>query len=176
MPKARQADLFQSAAAPLALCEPATLALVNDTDLAAILAAVSRAVASRVLKRNCLSSWSAVVDYLTSQIGFEQRENFRVLFLDKRNGLIADETMGVGTVDHVPVYPREVARRALELNACALILSHNHPSGDPTPSSADIQMTKEIMAALKPFGIVVHDHIIVGRAGDHTSLKSKQLM
>jgi DNA repair protein RadC len=101
-------------------------------------------------------------------------ERFRVLFLDKRN-LIADEAMGQGTVDHVPVYPREVARRALELNASALILVHNHPTGDTKPSSTDVAMTRQLVDALKPFGILIYDHIIVGR-GKHTSLKQLKVL
>jgi DNA repair protein RadC len=103
------------------------------------------------------------------------KEQFRLLFLDKRNGLIADEVQQSGTVDHTPVYPREVVKRALELSASALILVHNHPSGDPTPSPADIKMTREIMEIAKPLGITVHDHIIVGREG-HASLKGLKLI
>ena len=103
------------------------------------------------------------------------RGDFRILFLDKRNGLIADEVQGRGTVDHTPVYPREVMRRALELSATAIMLVHNHPSGDPTPSSADIQMTQNIIAVAKPLGIAVHDHIIVGREG-HASFKGLRLI
>ena len=103
-------------------------------------------------------------------MAFAEVEQFRILFLDKRNGLLADELQQTGTVDHTPVYPREVVRRALELNASALILVHNHPSGDPTPSQADIAMTREIADISKPLGILLHDHIIVGRNG-HASLK-----
>ena len=108
-------------------------------------------------------------------MAFEGREIFRVLFLDRKNGLIADEVRGSGTVDHTPVYPREVIKRALELSATALILVHNHPSGDPTPSQADIQMTKAIINIATPLGIAVHDHIIVGKAG-HASLKGMKLI
>lgn len=116
-------------------------------------------------KRSPISSWSALNDYLKSRIIENGREEFRVLFLDKKNHLIADEVMGVGTVDHAPVYPREIARRALELDASSLILTHNHPSGDPTPSAADIDMTKQIVDALKPLRIAVHDHVIAGAHG-----------
>ena len=107
--------------------------------------------------------------------GFADREQFRVLFLDKRNALIADEVQQTGTVDHTPVYPREVVKRALELSASAVVLVHNHPSGDPTPSHADIQMTKAIMEVAGPLGISIHDHLIVGKDG-HASLKGLQLI
>ncbi|OZA96016.1 MAG: hypothetical protein B7X67_24720, partial [Rhizobiales bacterium 39-66-18] len=108
-------------------------------------------------------------------MAFAEREQVRVLFLDKRNQLIADEVVQQGTVDHAPVYPREVVKRALELSATAIILCHNHPSGDPTPSRADIDMTRKIIDIAKPLGIDVHDHIIVGRDG-HASLKGLRLM
>ena len=108
-------------------------------------------------------------------MAFEPREQFRILFLDKKNVLIADEVQQSGTVDHTPVYPREVMRRALELSATAIILVHNHPSGDPTPSRADIEMTKTIIETARPLGVTVHDHIIVGRNG-HASLKGLQLI
>jgi DNA repair protein RadC len=106
---------------------------------------------------------------------FDNKEAFRILFLDKRNQLLADEVQGVGTVDHTPVYIREVIKRALELSSTSIILVHNHPSGDPSPSRADIDMTKMIVAAGKPLGVNVHDHIIVGRQG-HASLKALGLM
>ena len=112
-----------------------------------------------------------MLDYLRAAQGYEHREQFRVLFLDKRNRLIADEVQQQGTVDHTPVYVREVVKRALELSATAIVLVHNHPSGDPAPSRADIDMTKQIVAAAKPLGIAVHDHIIVGRDG-HASIKA----
>jgi DNA repair protein RadC len=116
-------------------------------------------------KRPLISSWSALLAYVRTGLAHEPREQFRVLFLDKKNQLIADEKLGDGTVDHAPVYPREVARRALELSASAVILLHNHPSGDPAPSSADIDMTRQIVEALKPLRITVHDHLVVGRDG-----------
>jgi DNA repair protein RadC len=122
-----------------------------------------------------LSSWSAVLDYCRTAMAFEDKEQFRILFLDKRNQLIADEVQQTGTVDHTPVYPREVVKRALELSATAIILVHNHPSGDPTPSRADIQMTHSIVETAKPLGISVHDHIIVGKDG-HASLKGLKLI
>jgi len=144
-------------------------------DLAIVAAVNQRAMRSAVRQREVLSSWSAVLDYCTAVMAHEAREQFRILFLDKKNALIADEVQGTGTVDHTPVYPREVVRRALELNATALILVHNHPSGDPTPSRADIEMTKTIMSTAKPLGIVVHDHVIVGKNG-HASLKGLRLI
>ncbi len=122
-----------------------------------------------------LSSWSAVIDYCRTSMAFADKEQFRVLFLDKRNQLIADEVQQKGTVDHTPVYPREVVKRALELSATAIVLVHNHPSGDPTPSRADIQMTMTIIEVARPLGIEVHDHIIVGKDG-HVSLKGMRLI
>ena len=122
-----------------------------------------------------LASWSQLIDYCRSQMAFESVEQFRILFLDKKNRLIADEVQQVGTVDHTPVYPREVIRRSLELSATALILVHNHPSGDPSPSSADVRMTQEIADVAKPLGIVLHDHIIIGRSG-HVSLRGLKLI
>jgi DNA repair protein RadC len=145
------------------------------TELKIVQAAAGRLVRGQVKKRPALSSWSAVLDYCRTAQAFADREQFRVLFLDKRNHLIADEVQQVGTVDHTPVYPREVVKRALELSATAIILVHNHPSGDPTPSHADIQMTEQIIAVAQPLGISVHDHIIVGKEG-HASLKGLKLI
>lgn len=145
------------------------------TDLKLVRAAGLRMAKGEVRKKTVLSSWSQVIDYCRSAMAFETREQFRILFLDKRNGLIADEVQQTGTVDHTPVYPREIVKRALELSASAIILVHNHPSGDPTPSTADIQMTRQIVDIAKPLGISVHDHIIVGREG-HASFKGLKLM
>lgn len=145
------------------------------TDLKIIEAAARRVAKGAVGKRPVLSSWSAVLDYCRTAMAFADKEQVRLLFLDKRNAVIADEVHQSGTVDHAPVYPREVVKRALELSASALILVHNHPSGDPTPSSADIKMTREIIDVAKPLGIAVHDHIIVGREG-HASLKGLRLI
>jgi DNA repair protein RadC len=132
--------------------------------------------ARREIERKlALSSWNEVIDYCRSSMAFSDKEQFRLLFLDKRNQLIADEVQQTGTVDHTPVYPREVIKRALELSATALILVHNHPSGDPTPSQADIQMTRTIIDIAAPLGISVHDHIIVGKNG-HASLKGMRLI
>ena len=119
----------------------------------------------RVRKRTVISSWSALLDYVRTALIHEPREQFRVLFLDRKNQLIADEIMNHGTVDHAPVYPREVMRRALEVSASALILVHNHPSGDPTPSAADIDMTRQIIDAGRPLRISIHDHLVGGRDG-----------
>ncbi|MEZ5854299.1 MAG: DNA repair protein RadC [Hyphomicrobiaceae bacterium] len=138
-------------------------------------AAALRTMKSQLMGREVLSTWTAVLEYCRAAQGFLDRECFRILFLDKKNKLIADEVQQVGTVDHTPVYVREVVKRALELAATALILVHNHPSGDPTPSKADIEMTRLIMAAAKPLGVAVHDHIIVGRSG-HASLRSLKVI
>jgi DNA repair protein RadC len=138
-------------------------------------AAANRLARGEAKKRTVLSSWSAVLDYCRTTMAFADKEQFSIIFLDKRNQIIADETQQTGTVDHTPVYPREVVKRALELSATALILVHNHPSGDPTPSRADIQMTQSIVEIAKPLGIAVHDHIIVGKEG-HASFKGLKLI
>ncbi|MGI6247154.1 MAG: RadC family protein [Pseudochelatococcus sp.] len=145
------------------------------TDLKLIEAAARRLTRGAVAGRSVLDSWTAVLDYCRTAMAFAPKEHFRVLFLDKRNQLIADEEQQRGTVDHTPVYPREVVKRALELSASAVILVHNHPSGDPTPSAADIRMTREIVDIATPLGIAVHDHIIVGRKG-HASLRGLGIM
>ncbi|MCF6321226.1 MAG: DNA repair protein RadC [Rhizobiaceae bacterium] len=145
------------------------------TDLKLIHAAANSMTAERIRNRTLLGSWSQVLDYCRTSMAFSEVEKFRILFLDKKNFLIADEVQQTGTVDHTPVYPREVAKRAMELSATALLLVHNHPSGDPTPSRADIEMTKTIIDTLKPLGIDVHDHIIIARDG-HASLKGLQLI
>jgi DNA repair protein RadC len=137
-------------------------------------AAAHQLVKGSVSKRTVLDSWTTVKDYCRARMAFAQHEEFRVLFLDKRNVLIRDEVQGSGTVDHTPVYPRNVIKRALELNASALVLVHNHPSGDPSPSQADISMTKQIVALARAMEIDVHDHLIVGRNG-HQSLRKMKL-
>lgn len=144
-------------------------------DLKLIASVAQRMLKSEIRGRQVLSSWSSVIDYCHTAMAYESTEQFRILFLDKRNALIADEVQGRGTVDHTPVYPREVVKRALELSATAIILVHNHPSGDPTPSRADIDMTKMIVDTAKPLGITVHDHIIIGRDG-HASLRGLRLI
>lgn len=143
--------------------------------IALVGALVARAGARSLMTRDVLSSWSAVTAYCQSTMQGLGTEQFRVLFLDRKNKLIHDETMNKGTVDHAPVYPREVVRRALELHASALILVHNHPSGDPAPSAADVEMTRLIVEAARALEICVHDHLIVGRNG-HTSLRQMGLM
>lgn len=138
-------------------------------------AAAMRLSQAKVLNRPALSSWSALLDYCRAAMAYSQKEQFRILFLDRKNVLIADEVQQEGTVDHTPVYPREVIKRALELGASAIILVHNHPSGDPTPSRADIDMTKRIIDAAEKLSITVHDHIIVGREM-HASFKGLKLI
>ena len=162
-------------APPARLREVSGMGDAAVAELKIIQAAAAHLARGEVRRRPVLSSWSAVLDYCRTAMAFAERESFRILFLDKRNQLIADEVQQTGTVDHTPVYPREVVRRALELSATALVLVHNHPSGDPTPSHADIKMTKQIVDVARPLGIEVHDHIIVGREG-HASLKGLQLM
>jgi DNA repair protein RadC len=138
-------------------------------------AAAQRLARTKVMGRPALSSWSALLDYCTAAMARAQIEEFRVLFLDRKNVLVADEVQNRGTVDHTPVYPREIVKRALELGASSLILVHNHPSGDPTPSKADIAMTREIVGAARALAIAVHDHLVIGRHG-HASFKSLGLL
>jgi DNA repair protein RadC len=157
------------------LAEIKGLGQASITELKVVEAAAQRLARGQVQNRPILSSWSSVLDYCRTAMAFADKEQFRVLFLDKRNRLITDEMQQKGTVDHTPVYPREVVKRALELAATAVILVHNHPSGDPAPSRADIEMTLQIAAVAKPLGIAVHDHIIVGRDG-HASLKGLRLI
>ncbi|WP_052709976.1 RadC family protein [Azospirillum thiophilum] len=139
-------------------------------------AAALRALQQRVIDRPVLASWQALLDYCSAAMAHEPTEQFRLLFLDRKNTLIADEVQQRGTIDHTPVYPREVVKRALELSAAAVILVHNHPSGDPTPSRADIEMTKEIVRAANAVGLIVHDHLVIGKGGRHTSFKSQRLL
>jgi DNA repair protein RadC len=143
--------------------------------LKAIQAAAFRMMKQEVMNKPVLTSWQRLMDYCTATMAHEKREHFRVLFMNKKNELIADEIQQSGTVDHTPAYPREIMKRALELGATALILIHNHPSGDPTPSRADIDMTNNIIAAAKPFNIVVHDHVIISKSGT-SSFKTLGLM
>ncbi len=146
------------------------------TSLKIMQAAAQRFARDRVDREQpILSSWSSLIDYCRSAMAFEDIEQFRILFLDKKNRLIADEVQQRGTVDHTPVYPREVIKRSLELGATALILVHNHPSGDPSPSTADVQMTRQIVEIAKPLGVTVHDHIIIGKNG-HASMKGMKLL
>lgn len=145
------------------------------TEIKLVRAAALRLMQAEAMERPILDSWMAVLAYCRAAMGFETREQFRILFLDKRNRIIADEVQQQGTVDHTPVYVREVVKRALELSATAMILVHNHPSGDPTPSRADIEMTNQIIQAASNLGIVVHDHVIVGASG-HASFKGLGLI
>ncbi|MEM1289528.1 MAG: DNA repair protein RadC [Pseudomonadota bacterium] len=162
--------------APVAqLCEVPGIKINTATDLHLVSAAAAAMHRGDIAQRDVLSSWSAVIDYCRSEMAHQSVEQFRILFLDKKNQLLRDEVQQSGTVDHTPVYPREVVKRSLELGASAIILVHNHPSGDPTPSSADITMTREIMAAAEPLGVNVHDHLIVGTQG-HVSLRALGFM
>ncbi len=144
-------------------------------DIKIVATAGQRMAKGEISTREVLSSFSKLIEYCRITMAFEEREALRVLFLDKRNGLIADEILHTGTVDHTPVYPREIIRRALELASTALILVHNHPSGDPTPSASDIAMTQDVITTAKPLGIAVHDHVIIGRQG-HASFRSLGLI
>ena len=157
--------------------EPAELLAVTGIGEAALVmlksvqAAALRLARAEAMERPVISSWQKVLDYCRASMAYGKTEQFRLLFLDRKNALIADEVQQRGTVDHTPLYPREVVKRALELGASAIILVHNHPSGDPTPSKADIAMTREVVEAALKLGISVHDHIIIGASG-HASLKS----
>jgi DNA repair protein RadC len=143
--------------------------------LKVVQAAALRMMRQEVASQPVLSTWDRLTGYLTAAMGQERTEQFRVLFLDSRNRLIADEVQGQGTINHAPAYPREVVRRSLELHASAVILVHNHPSGDPAPSREDVTLTAEIARAASMMGITVHDHIIVGR-GKWLSLRAEKLM
>jgi DNA repair protein RadC len=161
--------------------EPAELQTVSGVKqatavmLRAVGVAAERLAREEVIERDVVSSWDKLVGYLRTAAGYGKTEQFRILFLDTKNQLIADEAQQRGTVNHTPVYPREVMKRALELGACAIIMVHNHPSGDPTPSRADIEMTKEVRDAGKKLGIALHDHVIIARGG-HTSFRSMGLI
>lgn len=162
-------------AAPERLKEVTGVGEAIVTELKLIRAAALRLMKGEIINRPLLSSWSAILEYCRASMAFENKEQFRILFLDKKNQLIADEVQQEGTVDHTPVYTREVMKRALELSASAIILAHNHPSGDPTPSFADIDMTRKIIDAGMKLGITVHDHVIIARNG-HTSFKASKLI
>ena len=151
-------------------CGEAVIAALKVTREAGL-----RMLQAEAKARPALSNWQALLDYCRAVLQHEPVEHFRILFLDRKNQVIADEQQQRGTVDHTPVYPREVVKRALELNAAALILVHNHPSGDPTPSRADIEMTREVAKAAATMGIAVHDHLIIGRKG-HVSFREKGLL
>ena len=148
---------------------------VGTVALKSVADAAERLVRAEVMNRPVLSSWDSLIDYLRISMAGHKTERFRILFLDVKNTLIADEVQQSGTVNHTPVYPREVVKRALELSASALIMVHNHPSGDATPSRADIEMTREVREAAAKLGVALHDHVIVARSG-HTSFKSLGLL
>ncbi len=162
-------------AEPLALKRIEGMGEAGITALKTIAAGAQLLLRQQVEKRPVISSWQALLDYCTLSMAGEKIEQFRVLFLDSKNQLLADVIMQEGTVDHTPVYPREILKKALELGASSLILAHNHPSGDPSPSKADIEMTQQIIAAANAVGLRVHDHLIIGRKG-HYSFKSNGLL
>ncbi|HJO68952.1 MAG TPA: DNA repair protein RadC [Rhodospirillales bacterium] len=145
------------------------------TALKAVQAAAQRLLRDGVMQRPVLSNWEALMDYCRASLAYEKTERFQILFLNRKNVLIADEVQQKGTVDHTPVYPREIVKRALELGATALIMVHNHPSGDPTPSEADIAMTREVRDAGDKLGIVLHDHVVVAKGG-YQSFKTLGLL
>jgi DNA repair protein RadC len=167
-----------SAVISASLPELKTVAGIGEVaaqDLKLVHELAQRTLREPVRRRTVISSWSALLAYVRVALQHEAREQVRVLYLDSKNQLILDEVLGHGTVNHAPIYPREVVRRALELSAAAVILVHNHPSGDPSPSKADIEVTREVIAAGKPLGVAVHDHLVVGREGV-VSFKAKGLM
>jgi DNA repair protein RadC len=173
---ARFGDLAGVLAAPparIAEVEGAGPSVAQDMKVAHAL--LSRAQRAEIRQRTVVSSWSQLVNYCRTNMAHEPREQFRVLFLDVKNQLIADEVLNEGTIDHAPVYPREIARRSLELSAGAVILVHNHPSGDPKPSAQDVAITRDIVAALDAISVRVHDHLIIGRNGQ-TSFKGQGLL
>ncbi|MBN4016293.1 DNA repair protein RadC [Rhodospirillaceae bacterium AH-315-P19] len=143
--------------------------------LKTVQAAALKLVREEVMNQSVIGNWQQLLDHLHASMAYEEKEHFRLLFLDRKNMLIADEVQQSGTIDHAPIYPREVVKRALELGASAIIMVHNHPSGDPTPSKADIAVTKDVQAACQKLGIELHDHIIVAKSG-HQSFKSMGLL
>ena len=173
---ARFGSFAEAVAAPaqrLAEVEGMTAGAAGE--FAVVAASAKRFAKGAAKKRLPIGSWNEVIDYCRTAMAFAEREEFRVLFLDKKNGLIADETLGIGTIDQAPVFPREIVRRALEFAATAVILIHNHPSGDPEPSTQDVKMTLDIIAVAAPLGVTVHDHIVIGRHG-HASLRGLRLI
>lgn len=145
------------------------------TAIKTVSALAARMMKQELMQKPVLNNWTRLMDYCHMTMAHETKEHFRILFLNKKNEMIADEIQGSGTVDHTPAYPREIMKRALELGATALILMHNHPSGDPKPSQADIDMTNQIIAAAKPFDITIHDHVIIARNGQ-TSFRNEGLI
>ncbi|SPF28007.1 hypothetical protein POI8812_00304 [Pontivivens insulae] len=163
------------AASPARLAEVQGVGSAVIQELKIVEAAAHRFARAEVMERSVISGWDALVTYCRTAMAHGAVEQFRVLYLDRKNALIADEAQQRGTVDHVPVYPREVARRALELSASAVILAHNHPSGDPTPSAADVEITQAVHRALDALGIVLHDHLVIGK-GREISFKGEGLL
>ncbi|MDA0663799.1 MAG: DNA repair protein RadC [Proteobacteria bacterium] len=145
------------------------------TALKVVRAAGLRLSRQQITKRDVIGSWDQLLAYCKAAMGYQKIEQLRILFLDRKNVLIADEVQQQGTVDHTPLYPREVVKRALELGASAIILVHNHPSGDPTPSRADIEMTRQVKDICEKLGIALHDHVIIGR-GRHASFQGLGLL
>lgn len=164
-------DLWSLVRAPDARLEQLELSEGVRVALRSIGELAERGLRAQVMDKPVLSNWESLLEYCQAAMSAEREEQFRVLFLDNKNQLMADEVQHTGTVNHTAAYPREVVKRALDLGASAVILVHNHPSGDPTPSGADIKLTKDIVAAAQPLGIRVHDHLIIGR-GRHASLKA----
>jgi len=162
-------------AAPDELMQVKGVGEVAATALKAVQAAAQRLLQTKVIARDAISSWNDLIAYCTARMAYNAIEEFRVLYLDRKNKVIADEAQQRGTVDHTPVYPREVVKRALELNASALVMVHNHPSGDPTPSRADIEMTRKVKDAAAAVAITLHDHVVVSRGGS-VSFKSQGLV
>ena len=162
-------------AAPDRLKEISGIGDTVVTALKLVEAAAAKLAQGKIMDKPVLANWQALIDYCQIQLGHQKKEQFHILFLDRQNRLIADEMQQEGTIDHTPVYPREVIKRALELHATAIILVHNHPSGDPTPSRDDVEMTKRIEEAGKQLGVMLHDHLIISKSGQ-TSLKSLGLI
>ncbi len=162
-------------AEPRELTEVEGVAEATAVALKTVQAAALRLAREEVMARPVIGSWERLIAYCRMAMAHSKTEQFRLLFLDRKNALIADELQQRGTVDHTPVYTREVVKRALDLGASAIIMVHNHPSGDPTPSKADILMTREVRDAAEKLGIVLHDHVIIGR-GEHASFKALGLL
>ena len=162
-------------ASPTALVEMAGIGETVAISLKVVQASGVRLSQQNVTDRDVIGSWDHLLDYCKAAMGYEKIEQLRILFLDRKNALIADEVQQRGTVDHTPLYPREVVKRALELGASALILVHNHPSGDPTPSKADIEMTRNVKDVIEKLGIALHDHLIIGK-GSHVSFRALGLI
>lgn len=151
------------------------IGMATALDIKIVAAAAGRQARGAVRELVTVSSWSALLEYCRVTMAFAEREELRVLYLDKKNKVLANEINQIGTIDHTPLYPREILKRAIELSATALILVHNHPSGDPKPSKADLAMTAELVRIAEPLGIAIHDHVIIGRNG-HTSFKGSGLL